>query len=230
MANQGRLQRNDTLTESEMRVTETYGIKDKLAFGCRQQKARDALRGKAIPGAGNDASDGPGLLGEETHLFQKLILGHVLGSLEHVRLGNLAKSKLVDVHKSPEGDQPHEGIVRQEINGLRKCRLQEGHLLFDDAGVHHKQEDRGDSGAIRGGLVFDGGVVGEELGWEIVLGDGGVVRREMVALEAEGADPYLGSEVDYGEGIQDRAAGAAAKRGIREQGHGWEGFQRGVYR
>ena len=36
----------------------------------------------------------------------------------------------------------------------------------------------------------------EELGGEVVVGDGGVVGREVVALEAERTDPDLGGEVD----------------------------------
>ena len=58
----------------------------------------------------------------------------------------------------------------------------------------------------------------EELGGEVVVGDGGVVGREVVALEAERADPDLGGEVDDGEGVEDRATCAAAERGVREEG------------
>lgn len=65
---------------------------------------------------------------------------------------------------------------------------------------------------MRGGslVVLDGGVLGKELGREIVVGDGGVVRGEVVALKAQGADPDLGGEIDDGEGVKDGAAGAAA--------------------
>ena len=53
----------------------------------------------------------------------------------------------------------------------------------------------------------------------VVLGvlDAGVIR-EAVALEAERADPDLGGEVDDGEGVEDGATCAAAKRGVREEG------------
>jgi hypothetical protein len=50
-------------------------------------------------------------------------------------------------------------------------------------------------------VVLDGSVLGEELGGEIVIGDGGVGGGEVVALEAEGADPDLGGEIDDGEGV-----------------------------
>lgn len=37
---------------------------------------------------------------------------------------------------------------------------------------------------------------------ERVLGEGGVVRWEVVALEAEGADPDLGGEIDDAERVE----------------------------
>lgn len=64
--------------------------------------------------------------------------------------------------------------------------------------------------------VFDGGVLRVEFAGEIGLGDGVVVRREMVALIAEGTDPDLGGEVDAGEGVEGGGAGFAAERGVRE--------------
>lgn len=51
-------------------------------------------------------------------------------------------------------------------------------------------------------FVLDSRVLREELGGEIVLGDGGVVRRKVIAREAEGAYPDLGGEIDDGEGIE----------------------------
>lgn len=38
--------------------------------------------------------------------------------------------------------------------------------------------------------------------------------REVIALEAEGADPNLGSKIHDGEGVEDRAAIAATERSI----------------
>lgn len=52
----------------------------------------------------------------------------------------------------------------------------------------------------------------------------------MVALEAEGAYPDLGGEVDDGEGVEDGAAGAAAERGVGEDGDVGEGLDRSVDR
>ena len=63
--------------------------------------------------------------------------------------------------------------------------------------------------------VLDGGVMREELDRELVVEDGGVVGREVVALEV---DLDLGSEVGDGEGVEDGATCAAAERGVREEG------------
>ena len=72
--------------------------------------------------------------------------------------------------------------------------------------------------------VLDGGVIREELGEEVVVGDGGVVRREVVALEAERADPDLGGKVNDGKGVEDGATCAASKREVREEGDVRERF------
>lgn len=44
--------------------------------------------------------------------------------------------------------------------------------------------------------VLHGGVLSVEFAGEIGVGDHGIVRREMVALVTERADPDLGGEVD----------------------------------
>lgn len=41
-----------------------------------------------------------------------------------------------------------------------------------------------------------------------------VVRREVVALEADGADPDLGGEIDAREGVESGGAGAAAEGSV----------------
>ena len=50
----------------------------------------------------------------------------------------------------------------------------------------------------------------------------------MVPLEAEGADPDLGGEIDDAEGVEDGAARAAAERGVGEEGRGGEVPERSV--
>lgn len=48
------------------------------------------------------------------------------------------------------------------------------------------------------------------------------MRRKVVALEAETADPYLvdGGEIDDREGIDHGSAAAASERGVREERRG----------
>ncbi|RWV86489.1 hypothetical protein GW17_00051610, partial [Ensete ventricosum] len=54
------------------------------------------------------------------------------------------------------------------------------------------------------------------------------VRGEVVAGEAEGADPDLGGEVDAGKGVEDgRARRFAAERGVGEDDKGGGGADRG---
>lgn len=55
------------------------------------------------------------------------------------------------------------------------------------------------------------------------------MRGEVIAGEAEGADPDLGSEVDDREGVEDGAAVAASEGSVGEGwGGGREGLERGV--
>lgn len=56
-----------------------------------------------------------------------------------------------------------------------------------------------------------------ELAGEVGLGDHGVVRGEVVALVAEGADPDLGREVHAREGVEDGRAGLASEGRVRER-------------
>lgn len=50
------------------------------------------------------------------------------------------------------------------------------------------------------------------------------MRREVVALEAEGTDPDLGGEVDDAERVENGAARAASERGVVEDRHRREVF------
>lgn len=129
------------------------------------------------------------------------------------------------MNKRSKRNESNERVLGQKLNRLRERGAQEPDLLFDDARVDDKEENRGYGGVIISGahggvgVVLDGGVLREELGGEGVVGDGGVVRGEVVALEAEGADPDLGGEVDDAEGVEDGAARAAPERGVVEERH-----------
>ena len=60
------------------------------------------------------------------------------------------------------------------------------------------------SGAGCGERVLEGGVLRVEFGGDVGFGDAGVVRREVVALEAKRTDPDLGSKVDPAKGVEGR--------------------------
>lgn len=86
-----------------------------------------------------------------------------------------------------------------------------------EAGVHDEEEDGRDLCRTREG-VLDGRVLGEELGREVVGRQVLVVRREGVALEAEGADPELGADVELtvGDGqVRGREEGGREGKGRR---------------
>lgn len=167
-------------------------------------------------------------------LIQNLLLGDLLGAPEDVDLAEIGEPELVQMHLRPERDEADERVLRQERDGLPHGHLDVLELLLDDAGVDHEEEYRGrrrgraalveGHAGGRGGAgeeVLDGGALREELGGDVGLGDGGVVGREVVAGEAERADPDLGSEVDAGEGVEEgRAGGLAAERRVRERRRG----------
>lgn len=111
---------------------------------------------------------------------------------------------------------------------MGKSGLEKRQLLLDHTRVDDENEDRRRGGFLERRVVFDGGVLREELRGEVFVGYGGVVGREVVAGEAEGADPDLGGVIDGGEWVEDGAAGATAERGVGEDGHGREGLDRSV--
>ncbi|KAM1156109.1 hypothetical protein ACFX2J_026669 [Malus domestica] len=94
--------------------------------------------------------------------------------------------------------------------------------------VDNENKDRRRGRFFDGRVVLDGGVLGEKLGGEILIGDGCVVGREMVASEADRADPDLGGVIDGGKRVEDEATSAAAEGGVTEDGHGREWLDRSV--
>lgn len=80
---------------------------------------------------------------------------------------------------------------------------------------------------VWGERISESGVLRIKLSGDIVLGDAGVVGREVVALEAEGADPDLCGEIDTAKGVQRGDAGLAAERGVRKRRNFWVRADRG---
>lgn len=165
-------------------------------------------------------------------LIQNLVLGDLLGPPEDVDLAEIGESELVQVHLRAEGDEAHECVLRQKRDGLPHGHLDVLQLLLDDAGVDDEEKygRRGrrsaayprDAGSADD--VLDGGALREELGGNVGLRYGSVVRGKVVPGEAERADPDLGGEVDAREGVEERGAGRlAAERRVRERRRGRRG-------
>ncbi|KAB2603064.1 transport protein SEC23-like [Pyrus ussuriensis x Pyrus communis] len=68
-----------------------------------------------------------------------------------------------------------------ETESLRQSGLEKRELLLDHAGVNDENKVQ------RRGVFFDG---------EVLVGDEGVMRKEVVAGEAERADPDLGGVIE----------------------------------
>lgn len=107
------------------------------------------------------------------------------------------------------------------MNHLQQSRLQIPQLLLNNTSIHHKQENI-TAPRLRllmrsRSLVLDSRILREQLSRKILLRNGLVMRRKVVALEAETADPYLvdGREIDDREGVDHGSAAAASERGVR---------------
>ena len=66
--------------------------------------------------------------------------------------------------------------------------------------------------------VLNGGVLSVEFAREIGIGDHGIVRREMVALVIEMANPDLSGEDNASVRVENKGTSFAAKRSIGERG------------
>lgn len=134
----------------------------------------------------------------------------------------------MQMHLRPEGHQADKCVLRQKRDRLPHGQFDVLQFFLDDAGVDDEQEhwrQRCWRSRGSGDEVLDGGALCEELGGHVVLGDAGVVRGEVVAREAERADPDLGGEVDTGEGVEERRARRLAAewrvgKGRRREGLG----------
>lgn len=134
----------------------------------------------------------------------------------------------MNLDQGPESDEANKRIVRKEVDGLGQGGLEEGHLLLDDASVYNEHEYRRRRTLLTWGLILDGGVLREELSREVVVADGGVVRWEVIALEAEGADPDLGREIDDRKWVKHGAASAATEGSVGKDRHVGEGLDWGI--
>jgi len=155
----------------------------------------------------------------KAQLIENLIGGNLLGAAEDINLGHVGEAQFMNLDLRAEGHEADEGVIGKKANGATKRGFEKLDLLLDETGVEEEEENGGRvEGIGEGEDVLDGGVLGVEFAGEVGFGDGVVVRGEVVALVAEGADPDLGGEVDAGEGVEGGGAGFAAERGVLEAG------------
>jgi hypothetical protein len=140
----------------------------------------------------------------------------VLGSVTHI-VSTRTRRRTAGTHHRAVGDESDESVRGQQTQAdddrLPECL----EVILVQTGVDDVEEDGRDLGGASEG-VLDCGVLGEELGGEVVARDVLVVRREGVALEAEGADPELPPHVNLTVRVQNRAAGCFARHGLVQDG------------
>lgn len=98
-------------------------------------------------------------------------------------------------YHSAIGDQTNESMRREQTQGDNKRVLQCLEIILVNAGVDNIQEDWRDLSAS-GQSILDGCVFGEQLCREVGVGYVAVVGRELVAVQAERANPELSTRID----------------------------------
>jgi hypothetical protein len=93
------------------------------------------------------------------------------------------------------GDQTDKCVRRKQTQANHQRVLQSLQIILVHAGVHDIQEDGRDL-STSCQCVFNGRVLSQQLGWKIGVGDVAVVRRELVAVQTERADPELPARID----------------------------------
>mmetsp|Transcript_600 Transcript_600/g.2454 ORF Transcript_600/g.2454 Transcript_600/m.2454 type:complete len:203 (-) Transcript_600:235-843(-) len=151
-------------------------------------------------------------------LVLDLRLRELLVSSEHVRLLALREAQLVHVHVRAVGDEADERILGKQRERLRERLPQRRELILHQADVDD-EEVRGRWGLGSLQVVLDGGVRREELRGQVRLGDARVVRGEVVARVAEGADPELAVEIHARVRVEARRAALAPHGVVRHHGH-----------
>ena len=94
-----------------------------------------------------------------------------------------------------ERDETNQRVGRKETQADDESITEGFEVFFVEACVDYEDEDGGNLGGAREG-VLNGRVFGEELGWEVGVRDILVVRRECVALKTKGTYPEFAADVD----------------------------------
>ena len=107
-------------------------------------------------------------------------------------------SRVCVAYRLAEGDQAHEGILREQVERQEQRVFQSLKLLLVDgldAEIDGEQKDRRQAN-VTWQHILERGVRGVDLCWEPVLVDVSVLRRERIALQTERADPELACEIE----------------------------------
>jgi hypothetical protein len=107
-----------------------------------------------------------------------LLCRQVFRSAEHITLRASFSSELMDLHHLSESDETNESVWWQQAQGHRQRILQGGKFFFVHASVDDKQEDWRHARSARNG-VFNSTESWDQLSWLMLLGDGGILWREL---------------------------------------------------
>ena len=118
-------------------MTDAVHLQELVGGRLRRRLAQARPAGLLLAGSGHGAA-----AAEAEHLLD-LLGGVVLGAAEHVGAGDALAAQLVHLHHLAVGDQPDEGVGRQQGQRHLQTLLQRLQLLVIHAGVHHQQEYRG---------------------------------------------------------------------------------------
>lgn len=106
------------------------------------------------------------------------------------------KRKVIQIqYHCAVGDQTDKGMRRKQTQADHQRILQGLEIIFVHTSVHHVQEDGRDLGTSCK-RVFNGGMFGQQLGWEVGVGNIAIMRRELVAMQTERADPEFSARIN----------------------------------
>ena len=132
----------------------------------------------------------------ETQHVGHLRRGVLLLPVEHVGARNVGRGQFVDFHVHAVGNDSDQRVVGQEGKVLLQSVLQTVELLDVDSRIDD-EEEHGRDALTTLDFVLHGGVGGHHFVGQRGLGNVlRILRREVVALSAEGAGPQLRAEVN----------------------------------
>mmetsp|Transcript_2784 Transcript_2784/g.6474 ORF Transcript_2784/g.6474 Transcript_2784/m.6474 type:complete len:207 (-) Transcript_2784:304-924(-) len=146
---------------------------------------------------------------------------------QHMGFWTFFKPKLVYMYVPSERDQPNGRILGQVHKRLDQGILELCELLWLHARIHDKQE----YGTVLCFLIQDilhCREIWHDFCWQVLGGDVCILVWKVIRLQAEGASPHLGHEINTAVRVQDCLTAFARDRWIGDLGHPFDRIQRGV--